>query len=211
MTKVIMNGCNGKMGQTITEICKADADIKIVAGIDLYDGIDNDYPVFSSIDKCDVDADVVIDFSNAKAVDGVLDYCVDKQVPVVLCTTGLSDEQLAKVEECYKKVAVLKSANMSLGINTLMALLKKAAQVFAPAGFDMEIVEKHHNLKLDDLQVLRLRLLIPSTRLWITSITMFTTAASAERSVILRKLVFLLSEEEASSVSTRYFSVDRMR
>lgn len=149
MTKVIMNGCNGKMGQTITEICKADADVKIVAGIDLYDGIDNDYPVFSSIDKCDVDADVVIDFSNAKAVDGVLDYCVDKQVPVVLCTTGLSDEQLAKVEECYKKVAVLKSANMSLGINTLMALLKKAAQVFAPAGFDMEIVEKHHNLKLD--------------------------------------------------------------
>ena len=133
MTKVIMNGCNGKMGQTITEICKADADIEIVAGIDLYDGIDNDYPVFSSIDKCDVDADVVIDFSNAKAVDGVLDYCVDKQVPVVLCTTGLSDEQLAKVEECYKKVAVLKSANMSLGINTLMALLKKAAQVFAPA------------------------------------------------------------------------------
>ena len=72
MTKVIMNGCNGKMGQTITEICKADADIEIVAGIDLYDGIDNDYPVFSNIDKCDVDADVVIDFSNAKAVDGVL-------------------------------------------------------------------------------------------------------------------------------------------
>lgn len=68
---------------------------------------------------------MVIDFSNAKAVDGVLDYCVDKQVPVVLCTTGLSDEQLAKVEECYKKVAVLKSANMSLGINTLMALLKR--------------------------------------------------------------------------------------
>ncbi len=122
---------------------------RFVAGIDLYDGIDNDYPVFSSIDKCDVEADVVIDFSNAKAVDGVLDYCVDKQVPVVLCTTGLSDEQLAKVEDCYKKVAVLKSANMSLGINTLMALLKKAAQVFAPAGFDMEIVEKHHNLKLD--------------------------------------------------------------
>ena len=80
MTKVIMNGCNGKMGQTITEICKADADIEIVAGIDLYDGIDNDYPVFSSIDKCDVDADVVIDFSNAKAVDGVLDYCMDAGV-----------------------------------------------------------------------------------------------------------------------------------
>ena len=149
MTRVIMNGCNGKMGQCITGICKADEDIEIVAGIDLYDGIKNDYPVFASIDKCDVEADVVIDFSNAKAVDSVLDYCVEKQIPVVLCTTGLSDEQLARVEECYKKVAILKSANMSLGINTLMELLKKAAQVFAPAGFDMEIVEKHHNLKLD--------------------------------------------------------------
>lgn len=149
MTKVIMNGCNGKMGQTITAICKDDADIEIVAGIDVYDGIKNDYPVFASIDKCDVTADVVIDFSNAKAVDGVLDYCVSKQIPVVLCTTGLTDEQLNKTTECSKKVAVLKSANMSLGVNTLMALLKKAALVFAPAGFDMEIVEKHHNLKLD--------------------------------------------------------------
>ena len=114
MTRVIMNGCNGKMGQCITGICKADEDIEIVAGIDLYDGIKNDYPVFASIDKCDVEADVVIDFSNAKAVDSVLDYCVEKQIPVVLCTTGLSDEQLARVEECYKKVAILKSANMSL-------------------------------------------------------------------------------------------------
>ena len=149
MTKIIMNGCNGKMGQCITGICKTDDDVEIVAGIDLYDGIPNDYPVFPTIDKCDVEADVVIDFSNAKAVDGVLDFCVEKQIPVVLCTTGLSEVQLAKVEECYNKVAILKSANMSLGINTLMELLKKAAQVFAPAGFDMEIVEKHHNLKLD--------------------------------------------------------------
>ncbi len=149
MTKVIMNGCNGKMGQCITGICKDDPEIEIVAGIDLYDGIKNDYPVFSSIDKCDIEADVVIDFSNAKAVDSLLDYCVEKGIPVVLCTTGLSEEQLKKVDECYKKVAVLKSANMSLGINTLMALLQKAAKVFAPAGFDMEIVEKHHNLKLD--------------------------------------------------------------
>lgn len=107
MTKVIMNGCNGKMGQTITNICKSDADVEIVAGIDLYDGIDNDYPVFSSIDKCDVDADVVIDFSNAKAVDGVLDYCVDKQIPVVLCTTGLSDEQLKRLTSVIKRLLFL--------------------------------------------------------------------------------------------------------
>ena len=95
------------------------------------------------------DADVIIDFSNAKAVDTLVDYCVEKQIPVVLCTTGLSEEQLQKVERAYEKVAILKSANMSLGINTLMELLKKAATVFAPAGFDMEIVEKHHNQKLD--------------------------------------------------------------
>lgn len=149
MTKVIMNGCNGKMGQNITSIVNEDPDIEIVAGVDLYDGIKNDYPVFKTIEDCDIAADVIIDFSNAKAVDALLCYSVDKQIPVVLCTTGLSEEQLIKVEECSKQVAILKSANMSLGINTLMELLKKAALVFAPAGYDMEIVEKHHNQKLD--------------------------------------------------------------
>ena len=149
MTKVIMNGCNGKMGQCITAICKEDPEITIVAGIDVYDGIENDYPVFSSIAACDVEADVVIDFSNAAAVDELLDYCEAKEMPVVLCTTGLSEEQLARVSQVSQNTAVLKSANMSLGVNTLIELLRKAALVFAPAGFDMEIVEKHHNLKVD--------------------------------------------------------------
>lgn len=144
-----MNGCNGKMGQCITGICGQDPDIGIVAGIDTYDGIKNDYPVFKSLADCKIDADVIIDFSTAKAVDALIEHCVEKQIPVVLCTTGLTEEQLAKVERACKKVAILKSANMSLGINTLLELLKKAAQVFAPAGFDMEIVEKHHNQKLD--------------------------------------------------------------
>ena len=149
MIRAIMNGCNGKMGQCITGICAQDDDIEIVAGIDTYDGIQNDYPVFASLDACDIEADVIIDFSNAKAVDALVEYCVKKQIPVVLCTTGLSEEQLHKVELAYEKVAILKSAIMSLGIYTLMELLKKAALVFAPAGFDMEIVEKHHNQKLD--------------------------------------------------------------
>ena len=149
MTKIIMHGCNGKMGQCITEICKQDNDVEIVAGIDLYDGIKNEYPVFANINDCNVEADVIVDFSNAKAVDDLLAFCEAKNMPVVLCTTGLSEEQLAKVEEVTTKAAVLKSANMSLGVNTLMELLKKAALVFAPAGFDMEIVEKHHNLKVD--------------------------------------------------------------
>lgn len=149
MVRIIMNGCNGKMGRVITDICKNDSEAEIVAGIDLYDGIPNDYPVFKSIAECTVDADVIIDFSNAVAVDGLLDYCEEKKVPVVLCTTGLSEEQLARVERVAENVAVLKSANMSLGINTLMDLLKKAVMVFGPAGYDIEIVEKHHNQKLD--------------------------------------------------------------
>ena len=149
MTKVILNGCNGKMGQCITGICKEDPEIIVVAGIDVYDGIENDYPVFASINECDVEADVIIDFSNADAVDALLDFCEAKEMPVVLCTTGLSEDQLARVTQVSQSTAVLKSANMSLGVNTLIELLRKAALVFAPAGFDMEIVEKHHNLKVD--------------------------------------------------------------
>lgn len=149
MVKMIMHGCNGKMGQVITGICKEDEDIEIVAGIDPYTGLENPYPVFARISECDVAADVIVDFAAAAAVDDLLAYNVEKQIPVVLCTTGMTEEQLAKVEESSKKVAVLKSANMSLGINMLLDLLQKAAKVLAPAGFDMEIVEKHHNQKVD--------------------------------------------------------------
>ncbi|QFJ54644.1 4-hydroxy-tetrahydrodipicolinate reductase [Pseudobutyrivibrio xylanivorans] len=149
MTRVVMHGCNGHMGRVITDICKADSEITIVAGVDKFKGVDNEYPVFDSIDQVDVDYDVVIDFSNAAAVNGLLDSCVKNSKPVVLCTTGLSEEMLAHVDEATKKVAVLRSANMSLGINTLFDLCKKATQIFAEAGFDIEIVEKHHNQKLD--------------------------------------------------------------
>lgn len=149
MVRAIMHGCNGHMGRVITDLCAKDEGIEIVAGIDLYDGIPNDYPVFASLADCDVDADVVIDFCNAAAVDGLLSYCKKTSTPVVLCTTGLSEEQLAAAEETSSSVAVLRSANMSLGINTLFDLLKKATDVFANAGYDIEIVEKHHNQKLD--------------------------------------------------------------
>ena len=144
-----MHGCNGKMGQVITKIVKEDANAQIVAGVDKYMGIDNDYPVFKSAEKCVVDVDVVIDFSNAAAVDGLLEYCVKTQTPVVLCTTGLSEEQLQKVKIASERVAVLKSANMSLGVNMLLKLLQDATKILAPAGFDIEIVEKHHNQKVD--------------------------------------------------------------
>lgn len=149
MTKIIMHGCNGAMGQTISRIVKADENAQIVAGIDLMDAKDNDYPVFTSLEACNVEADVIIDFASVKAVDNLLQYCGEKQIPVVLCTTGLSEEQLRKVEEASKKTAVLKSANMSLGINILFRLVQEAAKVLTEADFDIEIVEKHHNQKLD--------------------------------------------------------------
>lgn len=149
MTKIIMNGCNGKMGQVITDIISKDPEVTIVAGVDVYDEQKNDYPVFKNIMDCNVEADAIIDFSNVSAVDDLLSYCEKTKVPVVLCTTGLSEEQLERVQQVSSSVAVLKSANMSLGINTLMNLLQKAVEVLAPAGFDIEIVEKHHNQKLD--------------------------------------------------------------
>lgn len=149
MTKIIMHGCNGKMGQTISGLIASDEEIEIVAGVDAYDEGRNSYPVFHTIAECNVLADAVIDFSAAPAVDGLIEYCVEKKVPCVLCTTGLSEAQLAKVKEASDKVAILKSANMSLGINMLLKLLKDAADILAPAGFDIEIVEKHHNQKVD--------------------------------------------------------------
>lgn len=149
MIKIIMHGCNGRMGQVITGLAAQDADLEIVAGVDPIDDGHNSYPVFSDISECDVEADVVIDFSTAAVVENLLDYCVEKKLPCILCTTGLNEEQLAKVADSSKQIAVLKSANMSLGINLLLKMLKEAANVLAPSGFDMEIVEKHHNQKLD--------------------------------------------------------------
>lgn len=149
MVKIIMHGCNGHMGQVISDIVEKDPDAEIVAGIDIADQGKNSYPVFTDIDACQTEADAIIDFSSAKATDKLLEYSAARQIPVVLCSTGLSEEQLAKVEETSRKVAVLKSANMSLGINTLLKLVQAAARVLAAAGFDMEIVEKHHRLKVD--------------------------------------------------------------
>ena len=149
MVKITMHGCNGHMGQVITGLVKEDANAEIIAGIDMNDNGQNDYPVFKSLAECDVPADVVVDFSSYKAADALLDACKEKKLPLVLCTTGLTEDQLKKVQETSKEIPVLRSANMSLGVNTLMKLVQAAAKVLAEAGFDMEIVEKHHKLKCD--------------------------------------------------------------
>ncbi|MBQ8030835.1 MAG: 4-hydroxy-tetrahydrodipicolinate reductase [Butyrivibrio sp.] len=149
MVKMIMHGCNGRMGHVIADLVAADDAIEIVAGVDAFGESTYSFPVFKSLSECNVDADVIVDFSNASAVDGLLDHCAAKGIPVVLCSTGLSEEQLSKVKVTSDKVAILKSANMSVGVNALLKVLKEVSPIFAAAGFDIEIVEKHHNQKLD--------------------------------------------------------------
>ena len=148
MSRVILHGCSGRMGHIITEICAADPGTEIVAGVDAFGDAYADYPVYRTLDECP-EADVVIDFSNASAVEGLLRYCVKNKLPVVVCTPGLSPEQAAVLDRASEVTAVLKSANMSLGINLIEALLAQAAPKLAAAGFDIEIVEKHHNQKVD--------------------------------------------------------------
>ena len=149
MTKIIMLGCNGRMGQMITDMVKQDDECTIVAGIDIVDNRDNGYPVYTKLADCDVEADAIIDFTSATDFESRMDYAVDKQIPIIECSTGLSEEQMDYLKKASEKVAELKSANMSLGINLLMKLLKEAAVKLAGDGFDVEIVEKHHNQKLD--------------------------------------------------------------
>ena len=148
MTRIIMHGANGRMGKVITGLVAGDPDVEIVAGVDIAPG-DAPYPIYTSLSDVKEEADVIIDFSSSKIVDQLLETAVEKNLPVVLCTTGLSEDQLANVRKKSQQIAILKSGNMSLGINTLTGLLKKATQVFGDAGFDIEIVERHHNQKLD--------------------------------------------------------------
>ena len=149
MVRIIMSGCNGHMGQVISGLVEKDADAEIVAGIDIVDNRDNGYPVFTDIDACDVEADVIVDFSVAQAVDGVLAYALKRKMPLVLCTTGLSEKQLEDVKTASAQIPILRSANMSLGVNTVFKLAAAAAKILGEVGYDIEIVEKHHNKKMD--------------------------------------------------------------
>lgn len=149
MVKIIMHGCNGAMGQVITKLAAEDKDAEITAGIDRVDNRENSYPVFTSCDACDVEADVIVDFSVAQAVDGVLAYALKRKMPLVLCTTGLSEKQLEDVKTASAQIPILRSANMSLGVNTVFKLAAAAAKILGEVGYDIEIVEKHHNKKMD--------------------------------------------------------------
>lgn len=149
MIRIIICGCNGHMGQTVTRIAGEREDTEVVAGIDKYKGVENKYPVYDDLSECDVKADAVIDFSAPAALTGLLEYGRKTGTPLIICSTGYTKEQIAEIDAASKEVAILRSANMSLGVNVLAKLITQAVKELAPAGFDVEIVEKHHNLKKD--------------------------------------------------------------
>ncbi len=149
MVRIILSGCNGRMGRVITELVRDDENAVIAAGVDTYGQNESGYPVYHSFSECSQEADVIIDFSSPLAFDSMIDYALAKKLPVVVCTTGLSQGQIDRLDSVSGQIAVLRSANMSLGINLLLKLVREAAQKLAGAGFDIEIVERHHNQKKD--------------------------------------------------------------
>ena len=149
MVRAILHGCNGAMGRVISQLAAEDPDIQIVAGVDINTQQNDTYPVFASLAECPVEAEVVIDFASAKAMDALLSAMAEKKLAGVLCTTGLSEEQIRKVEETSRQVPVLRSANMSVGVNLMFKVLEMMTPILVQEGFDIEIVEKHHHRKLD--------------------------------------------------------------
>ena len=148
MLKIGLCGCNGRMGKVITDIVSKKENMRIVAGFDAYTEKLADYPVYADPKEFTGECDVVIDFSNPASLDGLLSYCKEHKTPVVICTTGHSKEQLAAMRAASAEIPVFRSGNMSIGINLMMDLLRKAASVLGD-GYDVEITEKHHNQKLD--------------------------------------------------------------
>ena len=148
MVKIFLNGCCGRMGKAIANLCYNNPDYKIVAGGDIIENKNYDFPVYTSLSECTEDFDVIIDFSNAKAVPTILEFALSRKKPFICCTTALSDDTVSAILSASEKIAVFKSANMSLGINMMVELCKQATRILYPE-FDIEIVEAHHNRKLD--------------------------------------------------------------
>ncbi|MBE6053027.1 MAG: 4-hydroxy-tetrahydrodipicolinate reductase [Clostridium sartagoforme] len=148
MVKVLLNGCCGKMGQVIVESSKNFSNIEIIAGIDKYPSKKYDFPIFSDTNEVNIDYDILIDFSRPEALENLLNLSTIKNKPIILCSTGYSENDLNLIQEKSKLIPIFKSANMSLGINLINFLLKKMVPSLYE-NFDIEIIEKHHNQKVD--------------------------------------------------------------
>ena len=148
MVKIIISGCNGHMGRVVADLCAADPEVEVAAGFDVLGPADRDFPVYASPEQFQGQADAVIDFSSPAALPALLDFCTARRVPVVLATTGYSQEQLAAIDRAAERIPVFRSANMSVGVNVLLALVRQATAALG-GDYDIEIVEKHHNKKVD--------------------------------------------------------------
>ena len=148
MTELVIQGIGGRMGHVLCDMIAQRDYCKVIAGIDLHAGEQNGIPVYASPDDLVGRGDVIIDFSSPAAVEKILPYCEAHKTPIVLCTTGMSDELNLKIVQLSRSVPVFKSANMSLGINLLIELCKRASAILGTA-YDVEIVEQHHHNKVD--------------------------------------------------------------
>ncbi len=148
MIRLILSGCNGRMGRAMEDICAAEPEIEIAAGFDLLGSGERDFPVFSSLSAFHGEAHVLVDFSSPAALEALLEFGRIRRIPLVLCTTGYSPEQLAAIDEAARQIPVFRSGNMSLGVNLLLELVRRAAAVLGD-GYDVEIIERHHSRKVD--------------------------------------------------------------
>ncbi|MFV0352251.1 MAG: 4-hydroxy-tetrahydrodipicolinate reductase [Oscillospiraceae bacterium] len=147
MVDILLHGAGGKMGRVVAALCKKQPDMRIVAGVDPVPFASDDFTVYTTVDEVQEKADVMIDFSRPEATMTALSYCVKQNLPIVVCTTGLSDGDMQQLEKSAQSIPVFHSANMSVGINLLIELAKKARDILP--GFDIEIIEAHHNEKVD--------------------------------------------------------------
>lgn len=148
MLNAIISGCGGYMGHVLTKLIENDDTINVVAGVDKYCPEDIKYPAYSSFEECVAAAQVIIDFSHPSALDSILKYALQNKCALVLAVTGYTDAQYVQIEKASKSIAIFKSGSMSLGVNLMKRLLQQAASSLGE-GFDIEIVERHHNRKLD--------------------------------------------------------------
>lgn len=147
MTRILLVGACGKMGAAVANCVAEDENLKIVGGVDFAEKLCS-FPIYHDFSKVNIDCDVIIDFSNPLLLDDILEFAKSKNIPAVIATTGYSDEQIKKIHKAAKEIPIFFTFNMSLGVNLLCSLAKRAAQILGN-NFDVEIVEKHHNQKID--------------------------------------------------------------
>lgn len=145
--RVLVSGCNGKMGQVVSKEVKLAQDMDVVCGVDRMDTGDNPFPVFTKVSEIDVIPDVIIDFSVPEATFEILEFAKKKNIPIVIATTGFSDSQMKKIEKYAESLPIFKSANMSYEINLMAKIIREIALKLENS--DIEIVETHHNRKID--------------------------------------------------------------